>query len=233
MGRSWWRRADVLVAACLLLTIGGITLVVLGRMRGPSSAAILADCKNNFRQFYVALQKYHEQNGKFPDIDKQSPRNVAGMVVPILQEAGTLPPTASIRCPGMGTPMGCQLTLAALRSMSDEEFAVNSPCLSMCYAYSLGFRDDGGKYHAPGDVPQTSWSQTPIMADRPPAEGVLSNSINHGGSGQNVLFADGHVKFLPNRMIADDDIFLNRDHQVAAGVDPTDTVLGYSSARPK
>jgi prepilin-type processing-associated H-X9-DG protein len=233
IGRSWWRRPDILVAACLLVTVVGVGLVVLGRMRGPSSTAMLAECKNNLRQFYMALQNYREQHGEFPDIGKEAPRDVAGMVVPILTDAGMLSPSASIRCPGIGAPLSCQLTVAALRAMSDAEFDQRSPCLSMCYAYSLGYRDPGGALHGPGDNPQACWSQTPIMADRPPAEGVLRNSINHGGTGQNVLFADGHVRFLPLRTLgADDDIFLNRDNIVAAGLDATDTVLGYSAARP-
>jgi prepilin-type processing-associated H-X9-DG protein len=239
MARSWWRRADVLVAACLLVTIAGLGLIVLGRMRGPDSGALLVECKNNLRQYFVALQKYREQHGKFPDIAKQSPRDVAGIFVPMLADAGTLPASASIRCPGIGSPISCQFTLAALRTMNEEEFAQISPCLATCYAYSLGFRDEAGAYHGPGDIPQSSWSQTPIMADRPPAEGILnkegkpSNSINHGGDGQNVLFADGHVQFLPKRTFGEDDIFLNRDRKVAAGLDATDIVLGYSAARPK
>jgi prepilin-type processing-associated H-X9-DG protein len=233
-GRTWWRRVDVLVAACLLFTITGVGLMILGRMRGPDSAVMLVECKNNLRQFYMALQKYHEQNGKFPDIEKQSPRNVAGMVVPMLSDAGTLPASASIRCPGIGTPLSCQFTMAALRTMSDDEFAMYSPGLSMCYAYSLGYKDEGGGYHGPGDNPKSSWSQMPIMADRPPAEGIFNNSINHGGAGQNVLFADGHVNFLTERTFgAGDDIFLNRDSKVAAGLDATDIVLGYSASRPK
>ena len=103
----------------------------------------------------------------------------------------------------------------------------------MCYAYSLGFRDErSGAYHGPSDNPNSS-SQTPIMADRPPAQGLPHNSINHGGAGQNVLYADGHVKFLTERTHGGDDIFLNRALEVAAGVDAADIVLGYSSARPK
>ena len=48
------------------------------------------------------------------------------------------------------------------------------------------------------------------------------------------LFADGHVIFLPQRTYGNgDDIFVNRDGKTAAGVDATDIVLGYSSARPR
>jgi prepilin-type processing-associated H-X9-DG protein len=71
------------------------------------------------------------------------------------------------------------------------------------------------------------------MADRPPPEGIANNSINHGGAGQNVLFADGHAVFLTSRMFAGaDDIFANNAGKVAAGLDPRDIVLGHSAARP-
>jgi prepilin-type processing-associated H-X9-DG protein len=121
--------------------------------------------------------------------------------------------------------------LTDLRAMSDEDFEQRSPTLTMCYAYSLGYRDPVGGQCAPGVI-KGSWSQTPIMADRPPAEGLLLNSINHGGTGQNVLFADGSVQFLANRTRGGDDIFINRAGRVAAGLDAADIVLGYSAARP-
>ena len=230
-GRIWWRRADVLVAACLLLMIGGIGLTVLGRLRGPNSAALMIECKNNLRQFYLALQEYRDKNGSFPDINSEAPRNVAGIVVPILIDKGMLSATASIRCPGNGPPMSCQLTMTALRALSDDEFAQRSPCLSMCYAYSLGWRDDEGGLHAPAAGPDIALSQTPIMADRPPPEGIISNSLNHGREGQNVLFSDGHVHFMRERTFGKDDIFLNGNREVAAGINASDIVLGYSAAK--
>jgi prepilin-type processing-associated H-X9-DG protein len=232
--RGFWRpRLDVLVAACLLVTVVGIGLTILGRMRGPTSAAVAAECKENLRQFYVALQTYRDQHGQLPDVAKQSPRDVAGMVVPMLNEAGTLPHKASIRCPGLGSPAFCPFSVSALLGMSDADFEMNSPNLSMSYAYSLGYRDEAGVHHGPGAILPVGWSQTPIMADRPPAEGLLLNSMNHGGAGQNVLFADGHVHFLPERTYGEgDDIFLNRDGKIAAGLGVGDIVLGYSGARP-
>ena len=234
-GRSWWRRADVLVAASILITFVGLSAITLQRMQGPSSSALVLECKNNLRLFFSGLKTFRDLRGTFPDVAKESPRDVAGMVVPILYDAGTLPEDASIRCPGVGGPVANLLKLDELRNMSDVDFAMRSPCLSMCYAYSLGYLEDGA-YHGPGGAPKSSWSQTPIMADRPPSEGVLCNSVNHGGgasSGQNVLFADGHVRFLSMRTFGDDDdIFLNRNNKVAAGRDARDYVLGYSAARP-
>jgi prepilin-type processing-associated H-X9-DG protein len=232
-GRSWWRRADILVAAAVMLTIIGIGLTVLGSLRAPSSNALTVACKHNLMQYYFALQHYRQQNRQFPDVTSLAPHDVAGMVVPMLAEAGGLKEGTSIRCPGIGEPAMCQLPLESLRTMNEEDFEKYAPTLSMCYAYSLGYRDPNGVYHAPGVPPHVSFSQMPLMADRPPAEGIMSNSINHGLAGQNVLFADGHVSFLTTRIYgAGDDIYTNRDGKVGAGLDVGDIVLGYSSARP-
>ncbi len=234
VAQSWWRRADMLVAASIILTIVGVGLTVLVKLRVPSSAAMIVECRNNLRHFVVALHAYKDNNGTFPDIGKESEsRRVAGMVVPILMDAGVLSSEASIRCPAVGEPLKCQVGVGELRTMSKGNFDNRSPCLSMCYAYSLGYKDRAGGLHLVSEAPSDSWSQLPIMADRPPAEGILQNSINHGVTGQNVLFADGHVRFLTQRTFgAGDDIFLNRDNRVAAGLDRSDVVLGYSSAQP-
>jgi hypothetical protein len=78
------------------------------------------------------------------------------------------------------------------------------------------------------------------MADAPDLElsakstpGQLS-SFNHGRSGQNVLFEDGHVKFLTKctNEGCPDHIYLNDDQQPTAGVHRDDAVTGSSSAHP-
>jgi prepilin-type processing-associated H-X9-DG protein len=231
--RSWWRRADVLVAACLLVLTAGIGLPVLYRLNSQNSAAVTVACQNNLRQFYTALTTYRDQHGHFPDLAREKPRDVAGMVVPVLADAGTLPKDFSVRCPAVGPHAGCQFTLASLRLMPAEEFETKAPSLAMGYAYSLGYRDETGEYHGPGQnrVAASAW---PILADRPPSEGTPGNSVNHGGTGQNVLFLDGHVRFATLRQVngGEDDIFLNHERRVAAGVGPQDAVLGYSAARP-
>jgi hypothetical protein len=48
-----------------------------------------------------------------------------------------------------------------------------------------------------------------------------------------VLFLDGHAEFLKTRSIGnDEDIYLNQQHRLAAGIGPADTVLGPSWATP-
>jgi hypothetical protein len=229
--RRWWHRADVLIAACLAITVLGALLPALSRLR--SNGTLLA-CQNNLRQFYVALQVYRDQHQSYPDIERlPEPQKVAGMVVPILADAGVLPPEASIRCPGTGDHLACRLTMADLRAMTPAQFQNQAPLLSHSYAYSLGYRDDAGEYHSPGPNAQLPSQLTPLMADRVTAEeDSLVNSPNHGGLGQNVLYADGNVRWCVTRTIAGDDLYLNRRNQVAAGLGANDAVLGASAARP-
>jgi hypothetical protein len=230
--RRWWRRVDALIAACLLVTVLGALIPALTRLR--STSAVVA-CKNNLHQFYVALQVYRDQqpDHSYPDVERlPEPLNVAGMVVPILADAGVLPADASIRCPGTGAHLACPLTLTELRAMPPADFQMHAPQLAHSYAYSLGYRDEAGSYHSPGPNPQVPSSQIPLMADRAPAEVGAANSVNHGGAGQNVLYSDGTVHFRTARTIVGDDIYLNRANEVAAGLGAHDAVLGASASRP-
>jgi prepilin-type processing-associated H-X9-DG protein len=233
-GRSAWRRADLVVAASLLLVSVGLGLTGLLRLR--ESRDVLA-CQNNLRVFFTALETYSDQHGgNFPDVAHAAPppRNVAGLVVPMLASEGELPADASVRCPGCGAPVAPSLTMDRVLTMSDADFERESVRLAYYYAYSLGYRDQGGRYHGPRADPAQSAAQTPLMSDCPPVDLSLSNSPNHGGRGQNVLFADGHVRFCTSREVGvgGDDIFVNRANRVAAGLDPADAVLGRSTASP-
>ena len=69
---------------------------------------------------------------------------------------------------------------------------------------------------------------------RPGEERADRQSANHGGSGQNALFEDGHVEFLPVSRPAGriDDIFANDDNLVAAGVHRNDSVIASSGVAP-
>jgi prepilin-type processing-associated H-X9-DG protein len=225
---GWWRRADVIVAAGLLLLVAGAAAPLIYRWHSQRANV---ECQDNLRQFFVALAIYHDQQGDYPDLAREAPRNVAGLVVPVLADAGVLPASFTVRCPAVGPHLGCTLTVPGLQAMSADQFQTQAPNLSLCYAFALGYRDSTGDYHGPWQTPGSLW---PILADRPPSDGSPGNSPNHGGVGQNVLFLDGHVRFVPGRTIGDpdDDIYLNRDNRVAAGLDDRDKVLGSSAVFP-
>src|SRR5262249_41535712 len=64
--RSWWRRADVLVAASLLLCLTVLLPPGINYARNQYHAAA---CKNNLRQLYLALKDYSERHdGDFPNV---------------------------------------------------------------------------------------------------------------------------------------------------------------------
>jgi prepilin-type processing-associated H-X9-DG protein len=234
-GRSFWRRADVLVAASVLFLATGVASAWLVHIRQSHD---LVACQNNLRELYEGLRGYSEQHhNRFPNPAEAAPRSraVAGLVVPILASAGHLPSDTSVRCPGTGgAPLFPAFTLEKVLSMSDADFQLDAVRLACSYGYSLGYVDPDGNYEGPRFDPRQPISQLPIMSDCPPLDLSLGNSPNHDGLGQNVLYTDGHVRFCTSRRVGffGDDIFTNRQHQVAAGVDVLDTVLGRSSARP-
>lgn len=227
-----WLRLDALVAACLLLTFLGVGLPALLHLRGQREATLT--CQNSLRQFYLALKGYHDVHGTFPNVQAEAePRNVAGLVVPLLADRGTLDP-AAVGCPGNILPKARPLPLAQVRNLPEDEFLSHAPAMLSCYAYSLGYLDQDKYYPAQIDPDLQLNSMLPLMADAPPHLTMIGNSTNHGGGGQNVLFQDGRVQFTTQRQIGvnRDDIFLNQAGQVAAGLGKHDTVLGHSASRP-
>jgi prepilin-type processing-associated H-X9-DG protein len=230
--RPFWRRADVLVAATLFLTTLGVGISWVSRAHAQR---YITECQNNLRVFYGALKSYadHHDN-RLPNVAAvEPPRNVAGLVVPILMDAGTLPRDVNVGCPGNSKPRTCPLTLERLQALDAETFKQHAQDLICCYAYSLGYQDQNG-YHGPRFDPDQPNHLLPIMADSPPANPIDGNSLNHGRSGQNVLFLDGSVRFCPTRTVGmhGDDIYLNRAGRQAAGLGFTDTVLGSSASCP-
>jgi prepilin-type processing-associated H-X9-DG protein len=233
---SWWRRADLLVAAVLLVLVGGLGAVWLANVHRDQH---VIECANNLHRFDEALEAYADtHNGQFPWVGAEPPKNFAGSFVPALSEARAIRTGLSVNCPGDPPRPPADLTFAQLGQMSKDEpdkFKAATRDLAGCYAYSLGYRDfDGTGLYG---LTKSMDGHLPLMADAPSCDGGNEvrpgNSTNHGGRGQNVLFIDGHVEFRTTRSFgADDDIYLNIEHKVAAGRGPQDTVLGRSDAVP-
>jgi prepilin-type processing-associated H-X9-DG protein len=226
--RGGWRWADALVAAALLLTVGGLVLSLRGRV--AAHVERLA-CQNNEKEFWAACERYRDVQGhqdEYPNVAEHKPLDVAGITLPVLLDAGVLKPESfSVRCPPDGALSRYYASLAELRNLSAEEFSRRAPELLGCYGYSLGYRDNGALH----GVCHSDDHQA-LLADRPPEDGGDGNSPNHGGRGQNVLFVDGHVEWHPTRMVHGDDIYCNQNHEMHAGVNRSDIVIGSSADRP-
>ncbi len=226
------RRADLLVAAALLILLGG--LAVPGLVRLWRTSAYRAACTNNLRLLWTGLETYSDkQEGTFPILEKEGPRSPAGIFVPVLQEAGFDIPDAALVCPADGThPQPVHRLLRNLEELYDrdpEAYHRAARELAGSYAYSLGYQEGDDLKQ----LRRNSGDRLPIVADRLPC-GDPGNSPNHGGEGQNVLYVGGNVSWCTQRTvgIGGDDIYLNRHNETRAGLDRDDTVLGCSHITP-
>ncbi len=226
--RRFFRRADWLVAACLLVLVGGFALPFGAKLWQEQQRAA---CANNLRQFWVALQGYADRtDGEFPRVEAEGPRAVAGVFVPMLLDGG-LAKDVSIGCPAQGeqTPLSYSVAdLERLYERSPDEYQRVARQLAGHYAYSLGY-EEGGRHFG---LRRDSGDGLPILADR--SGGGGANSANHRGDGQNVLYVGGHVRWAVQPTVGEDcdHIFLNHHQQVQAGVCRIDSVLGASATRP-
>jgi hypothetical protein len=233
---TWWRRADVLVAAVLLILVGGLAVVWVASLTQKSH---VVECANNLHQFHQALEAYADvHNGYYPWVEKEWPRNFAGGFVAALNESGTMRPGLSVGCPGTPPQPPSAVSFADLERLKGDEFRNVARTLAGCYAYSLGYQEPGGTALLGLTRVMDDRDRLPIMADAPPSEGgnevLPGNSANHGGTGQNVLFVGGNVQFRATRRLGadDEDIYLNVNQRVAAGRGARDAVLGRSDAVP-
>lgn len=232
---------QVVVAVVMALVAGGLIAVFVGRLRqqqtnGQLNPVHVVECKNNLQKLYTALRIYSDTHGRqFPNVANaaEPPRNVGGLVYPILHDAKLLSADTSVRCPGaigLGvSPYG----LEEVKAMQREPFECWANHLHHSYAYSLGYK--GSKGQTLGlRLEDDKSALLPLMADSAPLDASVGNSPHHGGHGQNVLYCDGHVSFCTVRTAGYDldDIYLNRLRKVAAGLDWTDTVLSSSLATP-
>jgi prepilin-type processing-associated H-X9-DG protein len=231
-GRHWMRRPDMLVAACLLIVLGGLGTSALMHLWRDYHTRV--ECQNNLRLIGDGLREYGDHHdGDFPRVEEKGPRAVAGIFVPVLCDNGMLSPDVTLKCPAQGRSVPQCRSVRELEELyekqSFDEFRAEARKLVVGYAYSLGYCDEAGHHGLRSD----SGDSLPIVADR--LEDLRQrSSANHGGRGQNVLYLDGHVEWRTNRNagINLDDIFVNWENQVYAGRALQDTVLGPSDATP-
>ena len=229
--RPWRRRIDVAVAVSVALTS---IAILLPTILAWHERYLRVECEHNLRSMWTGLKEFQTVHRKLPD-PGSVPRPVAGMVAPMLRDAGFLPQDAHLVCPATKVSDSVGLTVDEIENLPPEQFADVAPRLLPGYAYSLGYRDADGKLHPVDDMlREIKASQLPIIADAPAILASIGNSPNHVGNGQNLLFMDGHAGFHTTRTIGDalDDIYLNRQNRTEAGVDASDIVLGSSATRP-
>ena len=230
------RWPDYAVAAGIFLA-GVITLIPAiqrGQFRAHQST-----CSLNLNRLGVALAQYSGTYGVYPYVEQDSPAARVGSYVVLLNDEGLLPELTTLDCPADGHKDATG-SLPSFKTFAANEAKapLSSPCLCQVdYAYHLGYRRPSGKA-GPLTAHLGSHLQgvVPVLADQPAHDihGYIlaGNSPNHGGRGQNVLFADGSVRWHSGRRVSpiDDDLYLNDLAKSAPGVNSRDAVLAPGTA---
>src|SRR5262249_22465302 len=139
VARPWWRRADVLVAASVLVIASALLMPGLNYLRSRRN---IVECQNNLREVYVALEDYGQRHGgELPKVKEVPPLNFAGVFIPILNESGALGRQVSLNCPGQGRLPPPNVSMTRLHEMyinQPDQFERYIYSVGGCYAYPLG-----------------------------------------------------------------------------------------------
>ncbi len=190
-------------------------------------------CQNNLHLWWGALEKYSDGHANNYPREETGPYAVAGIFVPLLNDAGLVTADMSVGCAAqrfLPTPAYSTRDLEHLYRTDLNGYQAVAPSLARDYGYTLGYRDDSGRLQG---LRSDSGDLLPLLADRPPLARV-GDSPNHGGRGQNVLYIGGHVRWCSERTVGIDldDIFVSKNGLIEAGVNRADSVLAPSEATP-
>jgi hypothetical protein len=231
--RSRWSWLELSVAGAIAAAVAVFLLPNIYQSQIQSQ--ILA-CQNNLKDIGYSAADYSERNGGYyPAVQPGDRINAAGMWAPTLVSQNYVPQGGkTFVCPGSqqaDLPGFHVPTIDELQAMKAKELAAVLPQLSGSYAITLGYHDNAdGRYRLQKDQHREHFA---VAADRPGKNGT--NSPNHGGRGQDVLFDDGHVQWLTTPEIgADgDNIFVNGNHLIEAGIHSNDAVIAPSDTPAK
>lgn len=239
--RRNWRMIDSAIA---LGAIAAAALLFFPALVQSRYLAQMAQCQSNLGDLGGALARYAEQGperGFYPGIPRSGNQAVAGIYGVRLLENGFLDNAKKLICPS--SPLAEREkpfvvpTSAELDAATGEKLAEYQRTMGGSYGYSLGFVQNG--VYFPTQFRRLRWN--PILADAYDPRDGRPNSCNHGGCGQNVLFADGSVGYLTtvrvfdrdeNEVVDDEDMFRNVRRDIAAGLGRYDFVLGDSASNP-
>ncbi|HTQ38369.1 MAG TPA: hypothetical protein VMJ32_05045 [Pirellulales bacterium] len=223
-----WSRLELAVAGAIA---AAVAVFLLPKIYQSQIQAQLLACQNNLKDIGFAAADYSQHNGGYyPAVQPGDRINAVGMWAPTLVTQQYIPPSGkTMICPS-STDAGISNfhvpTVEEVEALDAARLAQELPQLSGSYGGPVGYMQDG-KYKLPRNQGRSNMA---VFADRPGKNGT--NSPNHG-SGQNVLRDDGSVIYLTTPEIGPnaDNIYLNRNHEVAPGVDEGDSVIGDSALK--
>lgn len=227
--------ADLIAAAVII--VGAVVMILPAILSARSNAQLVA-CQNNLRQIGGALALYSElHSGSFPWIPPTGNRSAAGTALATLVHSGLLE-SESLICAGRsvsqpqlskwkGMPAPKEFELA--ETMDDERRHEFFRAISPSFGNYLGVLH-GSTYVGQHNQQRSTFA---IASDTPSRTLQDLMSVNHGGKIQNVLWEDGHVQTMAGCRIDQDQIFLNSEGVIGAGVGDADSVIGSSDSSPQ
>jgi hypothetical protein len=236
---TWMDWAGGAAAAAVML---GLLLPSLAQGRFESRKAA---CQDQLRQFGTAITQFvnRNQQERLPAVSETGPEAFAGVYAVRLNEAGLINDPSIRWCPSLDTPSNDQVTLTSLNEIVsiDELHEASVDRLRQIqqfvgghYAYTLGVIDQD-QFSSPRFESRSSFA---VMSDAP-FTGItnldeLAMRIGHSGTGINVLFEDGRVKFIMVSSLDSmpDHPLLNHRGEAEAGVNVDDASLAPSWRPP-
>jgi hypothetical protein len=191
-------------------------------------------CEDNLRSLGLSLAEYSDQrpDGRLPYIPAEGNRSFAGWFAQELDDNGYLPDSRMLVCPSSKLAEDEQWRFPSIEEIdaaSDSKLVKLQKYSGGSYGFTIGYVENG-VHKAAVNKRRAHYA---LMADAPSWK-LGRASENHGGRGQNILFEDLRVQFVVGCQIDSygDDIFLNRQGLVSAGLDPNDSVIGDALTAP-
>jgi hypothetical protein len=222
--RHRWSRLDLAIGGAIAAAVAILILPAIYQSRLQSQ---ITACQNNLKDIGLAMSDYSDRHrGYYPAVRPGDRLNAVGMWAPVLEDEDRPLRGPAIFCPSSDVDANFRMPhVKELDGMTGAQFAAIAPRLGGSYGYTMGYRD-GESYKTPQNQHRKNYA---LISDAPGPGGT--NSLNHGGSGQNVLYDDDHVWFQNGTQIGPDDIFHNERGEIGPGAHSNDAVIVHSEER--
>ncbi|HOP78583.1 MAG: hypothetical protein WBH86_02885 [Thermogutta sp.] len=186
-----WSFADLVVSALVVLIVVSLLFPALAEVRFRSR--VLA-CRENYRELYQAVHQYQNVNAL------AGAAGIAQANFAVAKQFLTPPLSWSAirRCPGMVVESSVNdgsRSVKVSESWVESETAFDREFGGVLLGYSPVIHTASLGSAIPYE--QVSLAAIPLWRDSPHPRDCQGWSWNHEGRGENWLFADGHVAFLP------------------------------------
>lgn len=208
---------ELLVVMIVITVLVAMLLPAYSRTGNHGRTSV---CKSNVKQFGLAMSLYRTDfDGFFPTHGLRSAvgtDELRGLGSLCLLYDQYIAHRGIFRCPStLDDPRDITVGL----NIDENVGLITAKPAGCSYAYDSQKAGLGER-----KLPASTLARLPILADKPDPTCRIRNSANHGNTGQNVLYFDGHVEWAatPNAGLNRDDIYTHWDDKDGP------TVLAYS-----